>query len=199
MKTILAITLLIGTLVKPLAAQDKIGKHYDFSKVVQLQAVIERYAEGKKDYQYFEPLKTRFQAPAEASNFCKVIKDAGALEAGNGPFIGHLCHIVMLDKDDKIVAMVSILNYDSLCSIHGAHRDKDGRIIADYETKAFGFTSYDLARAFYDRLRRDDAPYMEKMDRFYSEAGESVEQLLFGKKNGEQDGGGQPSTRPESK
>jgi hypothetical protein len=199
MKTILAITFLIGTLVRPLAAQDKIGKHYDFSKVVQLQALVERYDEEQRDYQYFEPLKTRFQAPAEVSNLCKVIKDAGALEAGHGPFIGHLCHLALLDKDDKVVAMVSILNYDSLCSIHGAHRDKEGRIIADYEIKAFGFTSYDLARAFYDRLRRDDAPYMEKMDRFYSEAGESVEKLLFGKKNGEQDGGGQPATRPESK
>lgn len=200
MKTLQRLSCLIVCHV-PLAsiADDKVGNHYDFSAVVELQALEERYVKDRKSYQYFQPRKTKFTSAAEVSSLRKAISEAKADEAGQGPFIGHLCHIAMLDKNEKVIAMVSILNFNCLCSIHGAHRDKEGRIVADYDKKPFGFFSEPLARAFYDRLRRDDALRMKRMDKVYQGMGKTVHELLFGIEEGEQGSARQPATAPESK
>lgn len=167
------------------AAADTIGRHYALSKVAALIAVDEHDGGEDGDTQYFEPLKTQFAQPAEVSKLCKAIQDSVAVEAGQGPFVGHLCHLVMVDKDQKILGMISILNFQCLCDINGAHRDAEGRIVADYEKQAFGFTSRELARALYDRLKRDDPTYMKQLDSVYADVGKTVEGLLFGNEPGE--------------
>lgn len=178
---------------------DTIGKYYDLSKVTALVAVVKRYDNVTGEAQYFEPLKTKFEEPVELSKLCKSIEGSVAEDAGQGPFVGHLCHFVMFDRDQKILGMVSILNFNCLCDIHGAHRDAKGRIVADYEKKPYGFVSLDLAQAFYDRLKRDDPAYMKELDTSYAKAGKTVEGLLFGNRKGKQDSTGQPATRSESK
>ena len=161
---------------------DTVGKHYDLSKVVALIAVDE-HGNHTRDSQYFEPMKTQFTEPAEVSKLCKKIGES-AVEDGAGPFAGHLCHFVMLDKDQKLLGMVSILNYNCRCDIYAAHRDAKGRIVADYDKMGFGFTSREVARAFYDRLTKDDGAYMKKMDVGYAKYGKTVEGLLFGTEDG---------------
>ncbi len=178
---------------------DQIGTHYDLSKAVALVAVEEEYGGKDREVQHFVPLKTKFTDAVEVSKLCKAIEGAEAVEAGQGPFVGHLCHFVMIGKDQEILGMVSILNFNCLCDIHAAHRDAEGRIIADYGKLAFGFTSRDLARAFYDALKQNDPVYMKELSASYAEHGKTVEGLLFGKELGEQGGTGQPATRLESK
>jgi hypothetical protein len=178
---------------------DTVGTHYDLSKAVALIAVKEEYGGADREVQYFAPLKTKFTAEGELSKLCKAIEGAEAVGAGQGPFVGHLCHFVVIDKDQEILGMVSILNFNSLCDIYRAHRDAEGRIVADYGKQAFGFTSRELARAFYDRLKKDDPAYMTKMAANYAKFGQTVEGLLFGNKPGEQAGADQPATSTESK
>lgn len=177
----IAVTLVFGA--------DTIGKQYDLSKVVSRVAVEERYGEKdgdvQWDMQYFEPLKTKFSAPDEVSKLCKAIEGSEAVKAGQGPFIGHLCHFVLVDNHERILGMVSILNYNCLCDISGAHRDAEGRIVADYGKKAFGFTSREVVRSFYERLKKKDSGYMKKLDAVYADTGKTAEGLLFGNANGE--------------
>ena len=173
---------------------DTIGRQYDLSKAVALIAV-DKDSEGA----HFSPLRTKFEEPNEVSKLCEAIDGSIAVKAGQGPFVGHLCHFVLVDGEGEILAMVSILNYNCLFDIHGAHRNAEGKIVADYGKKAFGFTSRDVARSFYDGLKKNDQSYMKKMEARYARVGKTVEGLLFGNQNDEKDGGGQPATRPGSK
>ena len=195
---ILALALFAFGAIRTFGA-DTVGTHYDLSKAVAFIAVQEQYGGADREVQYFTPLKTKFTAEGELSKLCKAIEGAETVAAGQGPMVGHLCHFVLVDKDKEILGMVSILNFNCLCDIYGARRDAKGRIVADYGKKAFGFTSRELARAFYDRLKKEDPAYMTKKAAYYAEAVKTVEGLLFGNNTGEQDGADQPATAPKSK
>ena len=172
--------IIIAVFLMQLAArgQDTIGKHYDLANVDTIVALEEKYPASSSEYQYFAPLKARFSKAEDVAQACLWIRDA-QVENSVGPFIGHLCHFALLNKDKDIIAMGSILNYACLCSIHGAHRDKRGRIVADYGKNSFSFTSRALAKAFYKRLQAEDPEHMKALTELYGEKGVTLEHLLF--------------------
>ena len=176
--------IIIAVLLTQLAArgQDTIGKHYDLAKVVTIVALEEKYPASSSEYQYFAPLKTRFSEAEDVAQARLWIRDA-QVEDSVGPFIGHLCHFAMLNSDKDVIAMGSILNDACLCSIHGAHRDKKGRIVADYGKNSFGFTSRPLVKAFYKRLQAQDPEHMKALTELYGKKESALEHLLFDETN----------------
>ncbi len=114
--------------------------------------------------------------------------------SANYPLIGHLTHLVFLNRHGNPLLMVNIVAYDNMITL-----DKCQRRGEEFEVR-FSIPSYKEREARAVSLVKNVYLYMEqnmptevrRLDRYYSAKGLSLQRLLFDAKNSE-GGQGQPA------
>ena len=129
-------------------------------------------------------------APAEKDELVlaklkQVILNSSVLEVDSTPFIGHLCHVLLIDAEGRNVAFISVVYDDSRCLIRPGANDHD-RVVTSLGRPYTAFRSQTFVRYVYSHLKKHAPGFLEQESRIFQMLGETLERRLFGPSLGEQ-------------
>lgn len=193
------------------ALAETIGGKCDLKSVVSIEVAEEHRSGPNQEHRYFSPRKMNFSKPDEVEKIKGCIATSSLEAPGMSPFflVGDFCHLILRDKADQPLYLVTIVNYHCVCEIRRATTDLQGRIAIDESSQdIYGFVSGDLLKHLCSAIKMRDRKYLDKVwstpnpqELLEHEVNLLTPDERAGEraKDSEQDTAGQPAARPESK